>query len=314
MRATINIGVAGAVLVAALGCQHDLTALQTDLDDNGPSLRKDAGASGSSGSSGAGGSGGSHDGSGGSNLPSTSGDPCLKSCDEPSTAAKTAGLVSCCYGIRKDKCGLNFGMDKVCLPLSAPGRPDDTCPAAHKGLMQAAGCCRPDARCGFQADAFGLGCVAREDVPMSLLGAAITPIACAFPCQEDAQCSVAGSTYKCGPNPTTDGPPHICVQTCERDADCPRDQVCALTNDKTENRVLAFCQSQLTDKAPGEPCSSADECAQGVCLMNATVCTQLCKFQSDCPSERPVCYKAPIERPDGGTAQQFGACLPKDMN
>lgn len=313
MRSAIGIGIASALLVAGFGCQHDLTALQTDLDDNGPNLRKDAGASGSSGSSGAGGNGGSHDGTGGSDVQQMSGDPCLMSCDDPSTEAMNAGLMDCCYGIRKDKCGLNFGKDKVCLPPAAPGRPDDTCPGARKGAMQFAGCCRPDARCGFQADALGLGCVARDDLPTTLVGAAITSMPCDFPCMGDAQCSVAGSTYKCGPNPIADGPAHICVQTCERDADCPRDQVCALTNDKSENRVLAFCQAQLTDKAPGEVCSSADECAQGVCLMNATVCTQLCKFQSDCPSERPICYKAPIERPDGGMAQEFGACVPKDM-
>jgi len=77
------------------------------------------------------------------------------------------------------------------------------------------------------------------------------------------------------------------------------------------NRVLAFCQEQLSDKAPGEDCSSADECAQGVCLMNAQVCTQLCKFNSDCPSDRPNCVKAPIDRPNGtGKPMEFGACLP----
>jgi hypothetical protein len=231
------------------------------------------------------------------------------SCEEPSAAAKQAGLMNCCFGIRKDKCGLSFGAGNLCLPPKAPGIPDDNCPASQKGPMQLPGCCRPDARCGYVTTALDLGCVARDDVPAALIGGEITPMACQFPCKADTDCSVAGSEFKCGPNPNADGPARICVQTCERDADCPRDQVCALTNDKPMNRVLAFCQDPLTDKAPGESCSSADECAQGVCLMNAEVCTQLCKFKSDCPVERPTCFKAQIERPEGGTPQEFGACV-----
>jgi hypothetical protein len=300
-----QVGVAAVLLLGAVACKHDIGALQ--VETNAPNLRNDGGAA----KSGDGGSGGSdaQGGSGGSDVVHPAPDPC-QPCTEPSAAAKAAGLSSCCWGLRKEKCGLTFGgTSDTCLPMAVPGQASDLCPSGRKGVLQLDGCCRPDAHCGFNATVFGLGCVTRSDVPASVIGADIKAISCEYTCSTDDNCSGV-TDHVCAESPGN-ASKRVCVHECQRDADCPTDQVCALTNDVGMDRVLAFCQAPLTDVAPGQACASADDCAQGVCLMNKRVCTQLCKSKTDCPTERPTCATAGIQRPSHtGDPIKFSICLP----
>jgi hypothetical protein len=298
-------------LALVVGCQHDIAALQERTGDSGVPLRGNSGSG--SGASADGGTskdgGGQSGGSGGSDVVHPAADPC-QPCTDPSTAAKAVGLSTCCYGLRNEKCGLKFGgAAALCLPLSTPGQANDVCPSGKKNGVSLDGCCRPDGHCGYMATLFGLGCVTRNDIPASVIGSDVMPIACDFTCTTDAQCGVI-TNHVCAESPA-DASRRICEHSCQRDDDCPKDQVCALTNDVGMDRVLAFCQAALTDVAPGQPCNSASDCAQGVCLMNKHVCTQLCASASDCPAERPSCATAGIERPSHtGNPVKFSICLP----
>ena len=295
--------VACALLVSA-GCKHDIQALQSGSDPM--HLRVGGSGTGASGSSGAS-DAGAQGGSGGMDLPHPA--AACEPCDELSAAAMAAGLRSCCRGLRGDACGLTTTSSALCLPRAVPGQSNPDCPGLQStpGL---AGCCRPDGRCGLTASALGLGCVARDEIPASIAGKSLEPIACDYTCEQDDECSVLPGGRVCAEDPQ-DGSRRICADDCEHDAECPRDQVCALANDVGMDRVLAFCQAPLSDRMPGDTCSRAEDCAQGLCLMDVQVCTALCTGPSDCPPALPRCLKGAINVPSGTRQDTFAICRPE---
>jgi hypothetical protein len=171
-----------------------------------------------------------------------------------------------------------------------------------------AGCCRPDGQCGLASDTLGLGCVARGDIPAAL-GGPLETMACAFGCDEDAECTGGGDNTVCAPPPSGEG--RICVRRCERDQDCPGALVCGLQNDFRDNEVVAYCQRAIGGGVPFDFCSDAGDCAHGACVQfegaSEPVCTQLCRNAGDCSSND--CIDSRIFRPDQMGMQQFRICL-----
>ena len=302
------------------GCKHDLDALLKDTvaepgrgasgsGSGGASSDEDGGVDtgGSSGSDGAGGSGGS-----GVSQPV---DKC--NCPALSSELEDKGIENCCRGIAQRDCGLTFGGKALCLPTKVPGRAQDACPSENAGMLELEGCCRPDARCGFQTDGKVLGafgCIAREEIPKDFFsGVDTTPIACDFECETDADCNALAGSFVCTPNPKN-GDQRICAKSCQRDADCAGNRVCAFGVDLAMNRVNAFCQSPIGPLTAGEVCTNAAECNTGVCQVIDTkntdlggLCSQLCINDRDC-IVGPSCDPQGMRRPMGDEVQEFRVC------
>jgi hypothetical protein len=310
-----------ALLLASSACTHDLDKLRSDrssgLRDAGPSGSGSGGSGGRSNvGDGGGGSGGRGDagtdaggegGSGGSEAPADTCEPC----PELSSTATELELRSCCRGVGASECGFTFGASTLCLPGSVPGQADAACSGVTAGGMQLDGCCRPDGRCGLDATATGLGCVAREVISEHLGAGTAAAVACRYECETDAECNVVPGGFVCAEDPA--GDERFCANECSRDRDCPTEleQVCAFANDFAMNRVLAICRPAVGGVEPGSVCEAAEDCVHGVCLAvtnREPYCTEFCRTHADCADDRPTCFESNIARPDGGTAQEFSIC------
>jgi len=324
------------LVLAGSACKHDYGALN---DPIAPDIFDGGGDSGESGSSGAGGTGGSgsggQSGTGGSGSGGESGtggdsgvsgaggaggatDMC-EPCDALSEEAMSVGLASCCRGLRNATCGIGVSEadDGACFPRDVPGEADATCPAVGPAGNRRDGCCRPDGRCGAQFEALGLGCVAREDIP-ELIAPRAEAIACRLPCEADVDCAgVPDVTTVCVPARAQPAM-RYCAVECQRDNDCGAEQVCALSPDVAQDRLLAFCQPPYGDREPNEICSNANQCVHGVCLQlvgqaDAT-CSQFCEVADECPESLPFCVKSQIARPSRmGDPIPFNVCSARDI-
>ncbi len=58
-------------------------------------------------------------------------------------------------------CGVQLSLfpGSQCIERNQPGERDASCPDLNLGGIQALGCCRPNAECGYLDTALGLGCV-----------------------------------------------------------------------------------------------------------------------------------------------------------
>jgi hypothetical protein len=311
--------VAGAALVSLLAlaaCKHDLDKLRAGRT---ASIR-DAGTSGSGGGA-AGGNAGRAGSAGADGGPvdagddsgAAGGDPadvCQPSCPEVESGGALE-LRSCCRGVGGRECGLTFGAGAVCLPMAVPGQADSMCTGVTVGGMRFQGCCRPDGRCGLEAGATGLGCVAREFISEQLGDGTAEPVACHYQCEADEDCNGVPGGFVCAEDAS--GDERFCANDCSRDRDCPAEfgQVCGFSNDFAMNRVLAICRPPVGDVEPGEACTAAEDCVHGVCLMvtgREPYCTDFCRSNADCVPARPTCFTSNIQRPDGGTEQEFSIC------
>ncbi len=80
----------------------------------------------------------------------------------------------------------------------------------------------------------------------------------------------------------------VCLGDCERNADCDGGNVCKLGTDPANSELYRYCGNTLPDatKQPGDECSSAEECDNGLCLTVTTyeVTDQSCTSDSQCDS------------------------------
>ena len=235
-------------------------------------------------------------------------------CDDVPDAAAPFMLRSCCRGVSNRECGLTVGDGTLCLARMVPGQSDTACASVRQPSgTQLDGCCRPDGRCGLQADAFQLGCVARDEILPALGALRAEPVPCDYECTVDSDCAAAAGHFVCAEDPKDDTRKHrICVNDCRHDLDCPKDQVCAIANDLGMNRVLAFCQAPIGMGEPGDRCASPLDCAHGVCLRFPnnpnSLCSRFCTGGAECPAKLPACVEGYIDRPDGGPQQTFQTC------
>jgi hypothetical protein len=305
MRAQLAI----AACLVLLACKHDYDALQRDLhtdirDAGGSGGRSGSGGSGGSGAGGGGGSGGSRDG----------GEPlgACAPCDELSDGALELGLVACCYGPGDSQCGLALGEDTQCHPRDVAGIPSETCPDFGPASARRAGCCRADSRCGVMFEGVGLGCVAREDIPMSI-APLVEPIACRHECVEDSDCDgVPGVTAVCVPD-RDQRDQRFCAERCDHDGDCASGLVCGLSPDLLEDRLVAFCQEPFGEIEPPDPCDRPEDCEHRICILNnvtmQTSCSHFCRAAADCADGYNRCVSADINRPSQtGTPHRFSVC------
>jgi hypothetical protein len=278
------------VLGAALAsCSHDLDKLR----HGNPGALRDGGSGGSGGGAGTAGS-------------ADEGPGVCAPCEAPSAAAERLGLRSCCRGATQRECGLTFGEGSLCLPRDVPGIPDQACPTTTADGTRFTGCCRPDARCGLSAAAVGLGCVARDEILPALTSAVPELVECRYACEVDGDCGLLPGDFVCAEDPAGSGD-RFCADACQRDLDCRRwtDRVCALANDVARNRVLSICRTPVGDVQPGERCTAADDCLNGVCLAVSAsegICSELCRNGADCASRR--CVSSDIPRPMRGTGTE----------
>jgi hypothetical protein len=302
------------LLLALLSCSHDIDALRSERGAS-PGLREDAGGTGGgsggggsgSGGSGAGGSGGSASSDAGPNVMGPG--PC-EPCESLTEAAMSLDLQSCCRGIGNTQCGIAFPQSEFCLPRFVQGTLDDACPDFNQGEMQLDGCCRPDTRCGLDAQALGLGCAAREELlPEVDQGGDSEMIPCLYPCGVDEDCNVLPGGFVCAED-LSHAERH-CARECKNDRDCAGTNVCALGNDLGMDRVLATCQPAVGSAAPGESCMRAEDCMHGVCIGTAGttgVCSNLCRLDGECPEDRPFCADTTILTIETRTEQMFRIC------
>jgi hypothetical protein len=337
----VTVGALLAVVVLGLcasACKHDYDALQ---DQTAPGIRDggdsgtggDSGASGSSGAGGAGsggtggsGSGGDSGAGGDSGVDDAGGaggaggapDMC-EPCDALSEEAMSAGLASCCRGLRDGTCGIAVSEadGAACFARDVPGEAHASCPAVGPASNRRDGCCRPDGRCGAQFEALGLGCLAREDIPEAIAPLA-DAIACRSPCEADVDCAgVPDVTTVCVPERAQPAM-RYCALECQRDDDCGPEQVCALSPDAAQDRLLAFCQPPYGDREPNEICSNANQCVHGVCLQlvgqEDATCSLFCEVDDECPSDLPFCVRSQIARPSRtGEPIPFNVCSARDL-
>jgi hypothetical protein len=309
LQRVFGCALAALLGVSAFACKHDLDALQSEVGQTAP-LRdggvpkggRNGGGIGSAGSAGR----ASAAGTGGSAEPAPS---ACEPCERLSAPATQLGLRSCCRGATNAECGLTFRDGTLCLPRAVAGQPDTECGSANSGDMKLEGCCRPDGRCGVAATVFGLGCVARDELPANL-GGATQSKACTYECEVDADCNMGLSGLRCVENADRDG--RYCAVECERNQDCKQlGHVCALTNDVGMDRVLAVCRPPVGSAAPGEFCSAATDCVNGVCLAiqgQTPYCSQLCRNKPDCPAGSAACFQSNIQSPVTQRPQPFSIC------
>lgn len=308
MRALLKIVAVSSCLALAAACSHDLDAVKSERN-----LLRDAGPRGGSGDTGkpagSGGKGGSSSGSGGGEVDAG---PTCGPCPELGPMAATLGLRDCCRGTVGDECGITIGDGTLCLPRMVPGQTNASCDELRIGGMRLPGCCRPDGRCGVVADGLGLGCVARDEIVPALGGTAPEPLPCEYTCATDDDCSAVLEDLVCAES--RDRSKRTCARVCKRNQECPRLQICGLSNDVEMDRVLAICQPPIGEGDPGDFCSSADDCVHGVCTVlrvgGDPFCTQLCRNAAECGTEFKSCKQSGVPTPSGNSRENFDICLP----
>lgn len=340
MRSQVWLTALLPLVLGSSACKHDLDALQDEYvpdiraghggssgsggsgGSSGSGSGGDSGAGGDSGEGGSGGSsgtGGSSGGTGGTGGTAGAAEDACEPCDPLSDPAMELGFASCCRGLRNATCGIAVSEDSdaACFGRDVRGEPDASCPAAGPAGNRRDGCCRPDGRCGVELTGLGLGCLAREDLPASIADA--DAIACRLPCEQDSECEgVPDVDTVCVPD-RSDPDTRYCAVQCQRDEDCGPEQVCALSPDAAQDRLVAFCQEPYGDRESGEVCSNANQCVHGVCLKlqgqaDAT-CSQFCEVDNECPDGQAFCVGSRIGRPSGmGDPIAFDVCSMEDLN
>jgi hypothetical protein len=296
-----------------LACSHDLdklTAKNGAVQDSGSGGK--GGSGGKAGKGGSSGGGDQSDGGGGTGPDVPDAGPTCSPCDALTTTAKDLGLRECCRGATGDECGLTFADGTLCLPRMVPGQPNTTCPELRaNATTRLDGCCRPDGRCGVSADGLGLGCVAREELGVALGGSmAQVAVSCEYTCAVDEDCDAVLPGYVCGESP--DHSQRLCLKGCKRDQDCPRGDICGLSNDQAMDRVLAVCRQPIGEVEPGSFCSAAKDCIHGVCTKipdGEPFCSKLCANVGDCGVDFNRCSMSGIPTPSGGASDKFSICL-----
>lgn len=95
------------------------------------------------------------------------GNSCVATACDAAPMLPIPGIMigTCCT--TDDKCGFDvsqLGMGEACLEQDAPGDLDPSCPpVSFMGIVDMAGCCRPDGTCGSQDTFLGLGCTLNAD-------------------------------------------------------------------------------------------------------------------------------------------------------
>jgi hypothetical protein len=316
-------------LALALGCTHDLDALQAGGSGGRPGTGGTGGSGGGSGSGSSGtgdsGSGGTSSGTGGSGGDAGPIPEACEPCDPLPMLAKSLGLNRCCRGPGGTECGVSFEVGELCLAPMTPGQEDDQCTDVDGPMsVSLPGCCRPDGACGVSAMALDLGCIGREDLPASFDASRSIP--CRYECKADSDCDdlpdLLCVEHEADPDPAD----RFCAKSCGSDSDCDGDLVCAIANNDAEDRVDAYCQKPIGSLGPGGVCDSPSDCQTGLCARvgaDGNTCAQLCNVPADCPESRPMCIPARILIPSKKTTpadqiaslpnsafQQFGICAP----
>ena len=89
---------------------------------------------------------------------------------------------------------------------------------------------------------------------------------------------------------------------CKRNADCPKDMVCFLGINQTQDKLVPFCAVRpLHTQKPGSPCKAAsqnpkDQCDSGMCLGDQ-YCSSICVTEKDCPKDY-ICRDLTVQLPN----------------
>jgi len=226
------------------------------------------GTGGISGSGGVGGTGGIS-GSGGVGIGGAGGGAATTCGGATCPVLATNPLVQvqpCCTD--NDTCGASEVGSNFCSDVFDPGPDSAACPSepiqTNLGpTLMGIGCCRTDGRCGLNGSLFGVGCVAREEMPFSL-GGPRPMIACGT----------------------------IVRQPCLATSDCGSGHVCGNIDFNTGE---SFCvPSNPTGQQTGEQCTqpmSSGECESGLCFANTLECSTACNGPWDCDNinGQPAC-------------------------
>jgi hypothetical protein len=301
-----------ALCVALLACSHDIDALKSQMLGSGgkpasggsggggdkggtgaSSAKDDAGPSNDGGKDDAGAAdgGASDGGDAGTSLDARA---CLP-CADLSADAQALKLEVCCRGYLNGECGLRSKLTGECLPTMVPGAPSVKCSAS--AMVGLGGCCRPDARCGLDADASGLGCVEPRQLAADNSGADAETCESTYKCKADEDCAGAKGDSVCAQQSASgDG---YCVDSCQRDPDCLKGQVCSLMLDYREDRVLATCMQPGGPDQPGAACvpTTRTSCDHSLCLTKSMRCTLICTTNDDCPASLPKCVAQNVKSP-----------------
>ena len=233
-------------------------------------------------------------------------------CKPPTGLAELVTPIACCTSSKDPQCGVSFGTSR-CFFRNAPGLPDGSCPDLMSAGIKFSGCCGFDLQCGVKLDALALGCMARQDVP-ALLGGPLAPRSCVPKCSSDKACAEAVDVSICAEDASHVADARFCAYSCKSDRDCAAvaGTVCAVQQNMTERRIDAVCRKPFGTGLLGDPCSSTNDCAHGLCFTSLSYCSQLCRTDLDCEGTGSQCKPSsiPLPPPAVGT-QPFNVCVAK---
>jgi hypothetical protein len=242
----------------------------------------------------------------------------LASCQPCEPANGLSELVTpeaCCTGAKDAQCGVSLSAAGRCFARNSPGLSDTTCPDLMRAGARFAGCCRFDEQCGVSVDALGLGCLARDEVPV-LLGGPLAARACVPTCDGDRACATLLDVSVCVEDATHRPEARYCGYSCKSDKDCAAlpGTVCGIQQNKTDQRIDAVCRKAFGPGLLGDACVTTTDCAHGVCLdaPGARYCSQLCRTDLDCEGIGTQCKISTIQLPaPGAGTQPFNICVAK---
>jgi hypothetical protein len=234
-------------------------------------------------------------------------------CRPPTGLSDLVLPAACCTGVNDSQCGVAFGASQ-CFARHSAGLPDTTCPDLMRAGLKFAGCCRFDQQCGVSLEELELGCLTRDAVPPAL-GGPLAPRACVPKCDSDQACRPLTDLARCVEDATHRKETRFCADSCNTDKDCTSlpGTVCAIQQNRTDLRIDAVCRKPFGTGLLGDPCTTTNDCAHGVCLQaSSAYCSELCRTDLECAATGSQCKTAmiPLPAPASGT-QSFNVCVAK---